>query len=122
MLRRVAVFAGDFAPETASVVAGDGIAASDVVDCVANLVAKSLVNADVFGSTVRYRLPETTRAYALEKLMETGEFEQVARRHTEYCGDVFERAEDRWETRSPADWLADYGPLVDNVCRQPSGS
>ena len=122
VLRRVAVFAGDFAPETASVVAGDGIAASDVVDCVANLVAKSLVNADVFGLTVRYRLPETTRAYALEKLMETGEFEQVARRHTEYCGDVFERAEDRWETRSPADWLADYGPLVDNVCRQPSGS
>ena len=71
VLRRVAVFAGDFAPETASVVAGDGFAASDVVDCVANLVAKSLVNADVFGLTVRYRLPETTRAYALEKLRKT---------------------------------------------------
>src|SRR5260370_16589012 len=57
VLRRVAVFAGDFAPETASVVAGDGIAASDVVDCVANLVAKALVNVDVFCPPLPYPLP-----------------------------------------------------------------
>ena len=63
----------------------------------------------------RYRLLETTRAYALEKLAESGELEQVARRHAEYYRDLFERAEAEWETRPTAEWLAEYGRQIDNV-------
>jgi predicted ATPase len=85
LLRRLAVFAGSFTLEAArAVAAGVEIAESEVVDCVANLVAKSLVAADVGGETVRYRLLETTRGYALAKLAESGESSQVARRHAEY--------------------------------------
>src|SRR6202035_5120735 len=93
VLRRLAIFAGGFTLQAASTIAAtDEIAGSDIVDCAANLVAKSLVAADLGGATGWYRLLETTRAYALEKLAQSGEFEQVARRHAKYYWDLYERA------------------------------
>jgi predicted ATPase/DNA-binding winged helix-turn-helix (wHTH) protein len=84
VLRRLAIFASSFTLQAASTVAAtEEIGGSDIVDCAANLVAKSLVAADLGGATGWYRLLETTRAYALEKLTQNGEFEQVARRHAE---------------------------------------
>src|SRR3984893_5155257 len=116
VLRRLAVFPGGFTLEAASaVVASAEIAASDGIDHVPDLVEKSLVVADGAGATVNYRLLETTRAYALDKLAQSGEFEQVARRHAEYHRDLFERAESEWETRPAAEWLADYGRRLDDV-------
>jgi predicted ATPase/DNA-binding winged helix-turn-helix (wHTH) protein len=115
-LRRLAIFAGGFTLQAASTIAAiDEIAGSDIVDCTANLVAKSLVAADLGGATGWYRLLETTRAYALEKLTQSGEFEQVARRHAEYCRDLFERAELELETRPAAEWLTAYGRRIDNL-------
>jgi predicted ATPase len=64
---------------------------------------------------VRYRLLETTRAYAREKLAESGELGQVARCHAERYRDLFERAQVEWETRPTADWLADYGSWIDDL-------
>src|SRR6202043_1273156 len=73
VLRRLAIFAGGFTMQAASAVAADDeIAAAEVVDCVANLVAKSLVTTEGDGSVARYRLLDTTRAYASEKLDESG--------------------------------------------------
>jgi predicted ATPase len=66
------------------VAAHGNIAAPDVASHVANLVTKSLVAADIGGEEPLYRLLETTRAYALEKLHESGEFDLVARHHLEY--------------------------------------
>ncbi len=116
VLRRLATFAGSFTLEAASAVAADAeIVAADFVDAVANLVTKSLVVADVGGAIMRYRLLETTRAYALEKLAENGEFETVAQRHAEYCRDLLERAETEWETRPKTELLADYGWRIVNI-------
>jgi predicted ATPase/DNA-binding winged helix-turn-helix (wHTH) protein len=116
VLRRLAIFAGGFTLQAASTIAAtDEIAGSEIIDCVANLVAKSLVAADLGGATAQYRLLETTRAYALEKLGQSGEFEQVARRHAEYCRDLFERAGDELQTRPASEWLAAYGRRIDNL-------
>ncbi len=116
VLRRLAVFAGGFTmPAASAVAADDEIAASEVVDCVVSLVTKSLVAADAGGTMVRYRLLETTRAYALEKLAQSGELEAVARRHAEHYRDFFERAETEWDTRPTAEWLADYGRQIDDL-------
>jgi predicted ATPase len=116
VLRRLAIFAGGFTLQAASTIAAIGeTAGSDIVDCAANLVAKSLVAADLGGGTGWYRLLETTRAYALEKLTQGGEFEQVARRHAEYCRDLFERAEAELQTRPASEWLAAYGRRIDNL-------
>jgi len=85
VLRRLAIFAGSFTLEAASAVAASTeIADAEVVGCVANLVAKSLTAAEVGGEAPCYRLLETTRAYALEKLADSGELEQVERRYTDY--------------------------------------
>jgi predicted ATPase/DNA-binding winged helix-turn-helix (wHTH) protein len=116
VFRRLSIFANIFALKAATAVAACAeIAASGVIDCVANLVAKSLVMIDVSGATVRYRLLETTRAYAREKLAESGELGQVARAHAEYYRDLFERAQERWETRPTVEWLANYGRRIDDL-------
>src|SRR5712675_91546 len=116
VLRRLAIFAGGFTLQAASAVAADDeIAAPDVVDCVGSLVAKSLVTTAAGGATIRYRLLETTRAYGLEKLVEGGEFDAVARRHARRYLDLFEGAEAEAETRPTDEWLADHGPRIDNV-------
>jgi predicted ATPase len=47
--------------------------------------------------------------------MQSGEFEQLARRHAEYCRDLFERAEIELETRPASEWLAAYGRRIDNL-------
>ena len=91
------------------------MSAEDVVDAVAGLVTRSLVSADVAGVVAQYRLLETTRAYALEKVTERGAFDQFARRHAEYHRKLCERTELEWETSAPPDWLAVYGRRIDNV-------
>jgi predicted ATPase/DNA-binding winged helix-turn-helix (wHTH) protein len=116
VLRRLAVFAGSFTLDAAAtVVASPEIAGVDVVECLADLVAKSLVSADVGGTVTSYRLLETTRAYAREKLVESGEVDRFARRHAEYLRRLFERAQVEWETASTAEWLAVYGRELDNL-------
>jgi predicted ATPase/DNA-binding winged helix-turn-helix (wHTH) protein len=117
LLRRLAVFAGVFRLEAASaVVASPEIAPAEVVDGIANLVAKSLVTVVAAGRTVaRYRLLDTMRAYALEKLAESGECQWLARRHAKHCWDLIERAEVEWETRPTAAWPAEYAAEIDNL-------
>jgi predicted ATPase/DNA-binding winged helix-turn-helix (wHTH) protein len=117
VLRRLAVFAGGFTLHAASAVAAANgeIAAPEIVDCIVSLVAKSLVTADAGGASVRYRLLETTRAYALEKLVEAGELDAAARRHARRYLDLFEGAEAEAATRPTDEWLADYVPRIDNL-------
>ena len=51
---------------------------TDIVDGIANLVAKSLISADVGGAVVRYRLLDTTRVYAQRKLIESDELQRLS--------------------------------------------
>jgi predicted ATPase/DNA-binding winged helix-turn-helix (wHTH) protein len=114
VLRRLGVFAGAFSLRAAGAVATTAeLAPLQAVDGLLSLVGKSLVAAE--GGIARYRLLDTMRAYALEKLDESGERDRVARLHAEYCRDAFERAEDEWETRPAAEWMADYGRWIDNL-------
>ena len=114
VLRHLGVFAGDFLLDAAIIVAGDQ-APADATDHLANLVAKSLVAADIRGHRPHYRLLDTTRAYVLEKLRGCGEFNPAARRHAEYYRAFFTHAEAESELRSQTEWLADYGRHIDNV-------
>jgi predicted ATPase/DNA-binding winged helix-turn-helix (wHTH) protein len=116
VLRHLSIFAGSFTLEAAAAIAASAeLAALDVINAVANLVAKSLVVANVGDTVVRYRLLETTRAYGLEKLTEGSELENIARRHAEHCRDLLERAETELETKSRDEWLAAYHPWIDNI-------
>ena len=115
VLRRLAVFAGGFTLEAASaVVTADDLDAPEVVDIVTNLAAKSLIVVEIAHADAQYRLLETTRVYALEKLADSGELDQVARRHAQHYQVVFERAEAEWD-RPTLEWLAVYARHIDNV-------
>jgi len=116
VLRRLGVFVGAFTLDAASAVAASAdMPASEVGNSVADLVGKSLVSADIGGTIAHYRLLETTRAYAREKLLERAEFEHFARRHAEYYRDLFQRADAEFETRPTAEWRAAYQPHIDDV-------
>jgi predicted ATPase/DNA-binding winged helix-turn-helix (wHTH) protein len=80
VLRRLSIFADSFTMEEAAAVAVDQTyTENDIVDQVVALVAKSLVAADGKGSDSRMRLLTTTRAYAFEKLAESGEVDAIQR-------------------------------------------
>src|SRR5882724_7787808 len=116
VLRRLGVFVGAFTLDAASAVAASvDIPGSEVTDAVADLVGKSLLSTDVGGASLHYRLLETTRAYAREKLIESVEFDHVARRHAEYYRDLFQHADAELETRPTAEWLSVYRPHIDDL-------
>ncbi len=81
VLCRLAMFSGVFDLASAVAVAGDD--GTEVVDAIANLVSKSLVSADTSVSIIHYRLLGATRAYAIQKLTESGDLEKYARRYAE---------------------------------------
>jgi len=116
ILRRLAVFAGPFSLQATIAVAADPQAElAPVFESHASLVAKSLVTTEGHGAVARYRLLDTMRAYASEKLDESGEREPLARRHAEYYRDIFEQADLEWESKPSAEWLADYAGHIDDV-------
>lgn len=80
--RRLSVFAGPFSLQAAQEVAAEDEATRPlVVEAVAELVAKSLLSADVAGGQRRYRFLETTKTFLAERLAESGEANAMAKAH-----------------------------------------
>ncbi|MBO2462194.1 BTAD domain-containing putative transcriptional regulator [Actinomadura violacea] len=117
VLRRLSVFAGGAAPDAAVRVCGldapDAPAPDDVIDVIAALIDKSLVMADG-DADVRYRLLETVRVYAAEKLDEAGETGRVRAEHAAYCVDLAERAEPELRRADQLRWAARLTAERDN--------
>jgi predicted ATPase/DNA-binding winged helix-turn-helix (wHTH) protein len=91
VLRRIAPFVGHFTLEGARYVAGElGIGTGEIFDAIAGLVEKSLIATRIDETQAQYRLLDTTRAYALEKLEEHAEVDVVVRRHAEYVAGYLE--------------------------------
>jgi predicted ATPase/DNA-binding winged helix-turn-helix (wHTH) protein len=91
VFRRAAVFTGSFnLPAAQRTLADDTLDEWDVLDHLGNLVDKSLL-AVQGGEPSRYRLLESARAYALERLHEAGETDVVRRRHAGAMRSLFER-------------------------------
>ena len=89
LFRRLAVFAGGFDIGAAEAVGGGP--GHSVVDELSSLVSKSLCERVNSTSPTRWRLLETIRAYALEKLAENGEHPAAARRHAAYFRTLISR-------------------------------
>jgi len=98
VFRRLGIFVNGFTLEGAQAVAcGGDIDGLDVIDLLDSLVDKSLVVSEPAGDSFRYRLLESTREYALERLSEAGEREQAARRHLEFFATSFWQLQERDE-------------------------
>jgi predicted ATPase/DNA-binding winged helix-turn-helix (wHTH) protein len=114
--RALAIFCGGFTVEAAAAVTADaGNGRTDAIDHLAELVAKSLVVADVSAARPRFRLLDTTRTFAIAKLDDSGEGERMADRHARYYRNLFERAEGEAAARPTREWLADYAGELDNL-------
>jgi predicted ATPase len=86
LLRRLAVFSGGFDLGAVEEVCAAGeLEPADVADALARLVEKSLVAADETGGDRRYRLLETVRLYAAERLAEASESGALADRHAAWA-------------------------------------
>jgi len=115
VLRRLGVFAGGFRLDSAQRVAADEhIDEWAVLDHLGALVDKSLVVAEP-GAEPRYRLLETGRAFAIEKLGEAAEMDQTQRRHAQAFLALFEDSfESHWTLATQA-FLQQYLPDLENL-------
>ncbi|MEU8382162.1 LuxR C-terminal-related transcriptional regulator [Streptosporangium sp. NPDC048865] len=106
LLRRLAVFEDGFViDDVEGICAGAGIGPDAVVDLLAMLVSRSLVECDTSGAVTRYRLLRVVRAYARQELRLTGETEAVRARHAEYYAALAERAAEALGTGAAAPHL-----------------
>ncbi len=105
-LRRLAIPVGRITLNRArALLAGNDEHASSAEETIADLVEKSLVVAEPVRGDVRYRLLATTRSYAMAKLRDLGEFDEVARQHAQYCLEMNRAAEAGWRGRARLDLL-----------------
>jgi len=114
-LRSVSVFTGGFAREDAGFVMQPVVRFGEPNDRLTSLLDKSLLVARPEAATFRYHLLDTTRAYGLEKLMQSGETNALRRRHAEHVKTVFDRAQAEWDQRPTSDWLQSYGCELGNL-------
>jgi predicted ATPase/DNA-binding winged helix-turn-helix (wHTH) protein len=101
VLRRLAVFVGHFTLDAAlAVVTCASVDRSRVFAAIDSLVAKSMVATRPIGAMMRYRLLDTTRAYALEIQVDDAELADLAVRHATYYRRWLEQNGAEWSTLS----------------------
>ena len=114
--QRLAVFRGEFSHEDgAAVVACEPASLPAALEQVADLAAKSLLSIEPRGDTVHYRLFETTRAFASEKLAASGDGPEAFRRHAVHCLRRLHEGERDWTVMPRDAWRALHGRLIDDV-------
>jgi predicted ATPase/class 3 adenylate cyclase len=128
LLRRVAVFAGGWTIDAAMVVSGDtgngggaggggngDEAGVDVLDALDRLVSRSLVVAEEQDGVARFRLLESIRQYAQEKLSEAGEVAACRQHHLEWFHALTLRAEPELTGPDQAMWFDRLAREYDNL-------
>ena len=115
-LARLSVFAGSFELDAArEVVGGDGIDGDDVLDLITALVEQSLVHVTRDGASARFRLLETIRVYARQRLAELDDPDPVRGRHLRFHVGLADRAREGLYGGRPEPWMARLGADLDDL-------
>jgi predicted ATPase/DNA-binding winged helix-turn-helix (wHTH) protein len=116
VFRRIARFVEHFSLEGARHVAGEqGSDDGEIFDAIAGLVEKSLIATRLDQGEPQYRLLDTTRAYALGRLEEHGEFDPISLRHAEYVIQQLESQKEMLSALPRAERVAAYSWQLSNV-------
>ncbi|TWF59084.1 ATP-binding protein [Neorhizobium alkalisoli] len=116
LLRFLSVFAGRFRMEDAAVMAGViPYDLAQTIDGIERLTSKSLICAEYQDGLQSYRLLESTRAFAAERLLDAGEHDDALRRHALSMLAVFEKAAGESESRDKGEWMAEYAHRLDDA-------
>ena len=114
LFRRLAVCAGGWTLEAAEAIGAHGsIASENVLELLMNLIEKSLVAVDAEGN--RYRLLDSVRQYALERLTDSGEEAVVRNGHLRFYLALVERADAKLRGPEAARWLSQLDIDWDNL-------
>jgi predicted ATPase/class 3 adenylate cyclase len=114
LFRRLAVFAGGWSLEAAESVCDRGDLELDVLDGLASLADKSLVRTSATDAD-RFTMLETIREFALEKLEDSGEAQNIKRAHADYFRALAEEAEPHLIDESQEEWLDRLEAEHDNL-------
>lgn len=115
-LARLSVFAGSFELDAAeAVVAGTGVERRDVLDLIASLVEQSLLHVVQRQGGARYRLLDTVRVYARQRLSELDEPDRVRGRHRAFHVGLTERAQAGLTGGQPGPWVARLAADLDDL-------
>ena len=110
------MFRGGFTLESAAaVIVGQHIVPGEVFGSITQLVAKSLLNVEVGDEEVFYRLLDTTRRYALEKLDHVAELDETRQRHAERCLALMQQAQSAWEHTPTLVWIERYARGLEDL-------
>jgi predicted ATPase/DNA-binding winged helix-turn-helix (wHTH) protein len=116
VLRRLSIFVGHFTLDAAlDVATGASLDRTTVMGALDSLVEKSMVAVRPIGAMVRYRLLDTTRAYALELGIGDAELADLAVSHATYYQRWLEHSADEWEKLSSGVERAPYFAGLNNV-------
>jgi predicted ATPase len=116
VLRRLAIFVGHFTLDAAlAVVTSATLDQAGVFGAIDSLVAKSMVATRPIGAMMRYRLLDTTRAYALEMSIDDTDLADLAVRHATYYRRWLEQAGTEWSTLSTGVERAPHFAGLNNV-------
>lgn len=115
LFRKLSIFAGGFTLETAAAVCTtDAMDEMALLDLLTSLVDKSLVQAELVADGTRYRLLESTREYAREKLAERGEDSAVAHAHASAFLALAEKLYRLYDSTPDRAWTMQAEPEMDN--------
>jgi non-specific serine/threonine protein kinase len=115
VLQRLSVFAGGCSLEAAEAVCSrNGLEQAEVLECLANLVDKSLVSVESLEDQRRFRLLETIRQYAAEKLAASGGVQEAHSRHLDFFVQWAEKAKSQLVT-DQLTWLSRFEVEHDNL-------
>jgi len=113
---RLSIFVGGCTLEGTEMVLSDGkMGALDLLDLLSSLSEKSLVVVDVTLEEPRYRLLESTRAFALEKLSEEEDRAMLMRSHAQWLAGLADHARARAETMPVEAWVHRFEPEIENA-------
>src|SRR5712675_104477 len=116
VFRRIAPFVGHFTLEGARYVAGElGLGTGEIFDAIVGLVEKSLIATRIDETQAQYRLLDTTRAYALEKLEEHAEVDPISLRHAEFVAEFLESQREMMLALPRARRTAAYSDQLSNI-------
>jgi predicted ATPase/DNA-binding winged helix-turn-helix (wHTH) protein len=113
LFAQMAVFPGTFSDHGAEAIASDWLTGEGFDNAFDGLVLKSLIA--VSNHDGRYRLLDTTKGYAAEKLAASGLQPQYRMAHALYCREELLRAEYDWRVLPTHDWMRRYGALINDL-------
>ncbi|MBT2266079.1 protein kinase [Rhodococcus erythropolis] len=105
---QASVFSGGFELDAAEGICGGNLPPEKMIDVVCSLVDKSILVREETGDVIRFRMLETIRDYGREKAVQSGEYDELRRRHRDWYRTLVIDAEAGWISSQQLAWIVRF--------------